>query len=224
MGWTLLPPRTKVSYEEVRDVPPPVHHRNLSPPSPRFDDQHTCDLAVRLLCPSDPARLGVAVSFARFLAGKKVAPMKRTIKKKLAKNRASSERKLAKKKLAPKKAEVKTKVVGKTVGAPKKQVREKNQSVDTAAFTLEGRGARSGQQSGDLQGLSNVQGADSESVDELLEEGNSFEAEVVKGVEEAGDSDAAEVRTHEVPRTMFPVNIWAEVVSEIGRGNSKRTR
>ena len=67
MGWTLLPPPTKVFYAEARDVPPPVHHRNLSPPSPRFDDQHTCDLAVRLLCPSDPARLGVAVSFARFL-------------------------------------------------------------------------------------------------------------------------------------------------------------
>ena len=95
--------------------------------------------------------------------------MKITIKKKLAKNRASSERKLAKKKLAPKKAEVKAKFVEKMVGAPKKQVREKNQSVDTVAFALEGRGARSGQQSGDLQGLSNVQGADSESVDELLE-------------------------------------------------------
>jgi hypothetical protein len=130
--------------------------------------------------------------------------MKRTIKKKLAKHRVTSERKLAKKKLAPKKAEVKTKVGGKTVGAPKKQVREKSQSVDTVAFALEGLGARSGQQSGDLQGLSNVQGADSESVDELLEEGNSFEAEVVKGVEEAGDADAAEVRTHEVPEDDVP--------------------
>jgi hypothetical protein len=130
--------------------------------------------------------------------------MKRTIKKKLAKNRVTSERKLVKEKLAPKKAEVKTKVSGKTVGAPKKQVREKSQSVDTVAFTLEGLGARSGQQSGDLQGLSNVQGADSESVDELLEEGNSFEAEVVKGVEEAGDADAAEVRTHEVPQDNVP--------------------
>jgi hypothetical protein len=130
--------------------------------------------------------------------------MKRTIKKKLAKNRVTSERKLAKKKLAPKKAEVKTKVGGKTVGAPKKRVQEKSQSVDTVAFALEGLGARSGQQSGDLQGLSNVQGADSESVDELLEEGNSFEAEVVKGVEEAGDADAAEVRTHEVPQNDVP--------------------
>jgi hypothetical protein len=70
----------------------------------------------------------------------------------------------------------------------------------TVAFALEGLGAQSGEQSGDLQGLSNVQGADSESVDELLEEGNAFEAEVVKGVEDAGDTDEGKVRTHEVPQ------------------------
>jgi hypothetical protein len=49
-----------------------------------------------------------------------------------------------------------------------------------------------------LQGLSNVPGADSESVDELLEEGNAFEAEVVKGVEDAEHADEKEARTHEV--------------------------
>jgi hypothetical protein len=143
--------------------------------------------------------------------------MKRAIKKKPTKNRVTSERKLAKKKLAPKKAQAKTKVGAKTAGAPKKQIREKSQSVETVAFAVdeelllrneylarEGLGARSGQQSGDLQGLSNVQAADSESVDELLEEGNAFEAEVVKGVEEAGDADASEVRTHEVPQDGVP--------------------
>ena len=130
--------------------------------------------------------------------------MKRAIKKKPTKNRVTSERKLAKKKLAPKKAQAKTKVGAKTAGAPKKQIREKSQSVNTVAFAREGLGARSGEQSGDLQGLSNVQGADSESVDELLEEGNAFEAEVVKGVEEAGDADASEVRTHEVPQDGVP--------------------
>ena len=72
------------------------------------------------------------------------------------------------------------------------------------AFALEGLGARSGEQSGDLQGLSNVEGADSESVDELLEEGNAFEADVVKGVEDAEDADAGEVRTHEVPQDDVP--------------------
>jgi hypothetical protein len=60
------------------------------------------------------------------------------------------------------------------------------------------------EQSGDLQGLSNVQGADSESVDELLEEGNAFEADAVKGVEDAEDADGGEVRTHEVPQDDVP--------------------
>ena len=64
-------------------------------------------------------------------------------------------------------------------------------------------GARSGRQSGDLQRLSDLQGADSESVAELLEEGNSFEADVVSGVE-AADSDEREVRTHEVPEDDVP--------------------
>jgi hypothetical protein len=93
---------------------------------------------------------------------------------------------------------------GETAGAFRKQVRGKSQSVDTVAFALKGLGARSGEQSGDLQGLSNVQGADSESVDELLEQGNAFEAEVVKGVEDAGDADGGEVHTHEVPQDDVP--------------------
>ncbi len=63
---------------------------------------------------------------------------------------------------------------------------------------------RSGGQSGDLQGLSNVESADSESVDELLEEGNAFEADVVTGVERAGDQGEREVHTHEVPEDDVP--------------------
>jgi hypothetical protein len=143
-------------------------------------------------------------------AGKKVAPMKKAAHKKLAKKSVTPKKRLAKKKPAPKKTEMKTKVGrkkttgGKTAGAPNKQVRGKSQSVDTVAFALEGLGARSGEQSGDLQGLSNVQGADSESVDELLEEGNAFEADVVKGVEDADDADEGEVRTHEVPQDDVP--------------------
>ena len=67
-----------------------------------------------------------------------------------------------------------------------------------------GVGPGSGGQSGDLQGLSNRAGADSESVDELLEEGNAFEAEVVDGVENAPDADEGEVRTHEVSEDDVP--------------------
>ena len=76
--------------------------------------------------------------------------------------------------------------------------------MDTVAFAPEGLSARSGGQSGDLQGLSSREGADSESVDELLEEGNAFEAEVVKGVQDAGNADEGEVRTHEVPQDDVP--------------------
>jgi len=60
------------------------------------------------------------------------------------------------------------------------------------------------EESGDLQGLSRVEGADSESVDELLEEGNAFEAGIVSGVEEADDSGVREVHTHEVPEDDVP--------------------
>ena len=105
--------------------------------------------------------------------------------------RKGSKTKLAKKSLTKKKAALKK------AGAHKRQIQRESQSVDTVAFALEGQGARSGGQSGDLQGLSNVEGADSESVDELLEEGNAFEADVVKGVEDAEDADGGEVRTHE---------------------------
>ena len=138
-------------------------------------------------------------------AGKKVTPTK-----KLDKKRGVPKKKSARKKPAPKKAAVKTKAVGKkTIGAKtasalKKQVREKSQSVDTVAFSPEGSGARSGRQSGDLQGLSNVEGADSESVGELLEEGSAFEADVVTGVEDAGNADEKEVRTHEVSEDDVP--------------------
>jgi hypothetical protein len=113
--------------------------------------------------------------------------MKNAVEKKVAKKRVTLKKKLAKKKSAPKKVVAQTKVGGKkatsgsTAGALKKQAQGKSQSVDTVAFALEGLGVRAGGQSGDLQGLSNVQGADSESVDELLEQGNAFEADVGEG-------------------------------------------
>ena len=56
----------------------------------------------------------------------------------------------------------------------------------------------------DFQGLSRMEEADSESVDELVEEGNVFEAGAVAGVEEAENSDEREVHTHEVPEDDIP--------------------
>ena len=78
--------------------------------------------------------------------------------------------------------------------------RGEGQSVETINLEPKGLGSKSGGQSGALQGLSDIQGADSESVDELLEEGNAFEAEVVKGVEDAPDADEGEVHTHQRPQ------------------------
>jgi len=136
--------------------------------------------------------------------------MRETAKKKLAKKRETPKKKLAKKKAVLKKVVLKTKALGKkttrakTAGTLKKRVQGKKQSVNTEAFALEGFRARSGTQSGDLQGLSNIEGADSESVGELIEEGNAFEADAVMGVEDAGDTDEKEVRTHEVPQDDVP--------------------
>jgi N utilization substance protein A len=65
-------------------------------------------------------------------------------------------------------------------------------------------GTISGRQSGDLQGVSRAEQADSESVDELVSEGNLFEAGAVAGVEEADNADEKEVHTHEVPEDDVP--------------------
>ncbi len=85
-----------------------------------------------------------------------------------------------------------------------KPVARASQIFDTDAIGLQERRSRSAGQAGDLQGLSGRGGADSESVDELLEEGNAFEADAVSGVEAADDADEKEVRTHEVPEDDVP--------------------
>jgi len=65
-------------------------------------------------------------------------------------------------------------------------------------------GPGSAGQSGDTQGLSDVAEAGTESVVELVEEGQSFEAEVTGGVEDVPDPDVAEVRTKQVPEDDVP--------------------
>ena len=62
-----------------------------------------------------------------------------------------------------------------------------------------GLGPSSAGQSGDTQGISDIESSNSESVQELLEEGQTFEAEAIIGVEEALDADVSEVRTKQVP-------------------------
>ena len=65
-------------------------------------------------------------------------------------------------------------------------------------------GTGSAGQSGDTQGLSDIAEAGTESVEELVEEGQSFEAEVTSGVEDAPDPDVAEVHTKQVPEDDVP--------------------
>jgi N utilization substance protein A len=62
-------------------------------------------------------------------------------------------------------------------------------------------GPESAGQSGDVEGLSDEAEASSDSVEDLVESGQYYEAEVVEGVENAPDADVAEVTTHERPVT-----------------------
>ena len=126
-------------------------------------------------------------------AGKKLAPKKNAATKMLAKKNAPAKKKLATKKPSRKSA-----------GASRKRIRGKSEDLETVVYSPAGIGPRSAGQSGSLQGLSNIETADSESVDELIEEGNAFEAEAVKGVEDASDPDESEVHTHEVPEDDVP--------------------
>ncbi len=84
--------------------------------------------------------------------------------------------------------------------------RPRNRSLErgSSAYSGEESRPRLGEQAGDLQGLSNVESADSESVDELLEEGNAFEAGIVSGVENSDARGVKEVRTREVPEDDVP--------------------
>ena len=126
---------------------------------------------------------------------KKTAARKRKlVKKKVTK-------KPAKKKAAPKKLALK-KAPAKAKGIRKKGIVRKTESAKPANAYK--KPSRSVVQSGDLQGLSNAETVDSESVGELVEEGNAFEADIVGGVEDAGRHDEREVRTHEVPEDDVP--------------------
>jgi hypothetical protein len=58
-------------------------------------------------------------------------------------------------------------------------------------------GPDSAGQSGDLQGLSEIEDEDSESVEELADDDQAFEAETVEGVEDAADHPGRPTHTHE---------------------------
>jgi hypothetical protein len=131
-------------------------------------------------------------------------------KKPFNKKKTAPKRKLTKKKPAVKKTAAKKPAAGKKRAgakravASRRPVQDKSQSASIESFADEQVRASSAGQSGALQGLSNVAGADSQSVDELIEEGNAFEAEAVSGVEAADNQDEEEVHTHELPEDDVP--------------------
>ena len=85
-----------------------------------------------------------------------------------------------------------------------RRVRGRADSRVNLASTMRGLGPESGGQSGDTEGLSRTELADSESVEELLEEGQAFEAGIISGVENAPDADKGGVRTRQVPEDDVP--------------------
>jgi hypothetical protein len=140
---------------------------------------------------------------AKKVAGKAVTK-KRTQKIKATKKSTkmlASTKSQAGKKLAGK---AKSAKIGRSKNAAaartRKKIRERRESMPSSDML----GPDSAGQSGDLQGLSKTEGADSESVDELVEEGNAFEAGIVAGVEESGERGMKEVRTREFPEDDVP--------------------
>lgn len=110
----------------------------------------------------------------------------------------------ARRKTASKLAAAHGKPSSRKAAKKKRSTRGKAEVVDAVSFEPRGLGAGSGGQAGDLQGLSGVEGAASESVEELMEEGNAYEADIVKGVEAADLEDETEVESHEVPEDDVP--------------------
>ena len=122
---------------------------------------------------------------------------KKPASRKSARKTASSNRSLRRKAPPKKAAKRRTRQKPASVSAE----RELQQEIRSRRLT----GTETGQsRQSDFQGLSRKEYADSESVDELVEEGNIFEAGAVAGVEEADDSDEREVHTHEVPEDDVP--------------------
>jgi len=133
------------------------------------------------------------------VAKKKAGAVKVAAKKKKPVAKKSSAKKASAKGSSKKKPAARKKSV------PGKAARGRRQIINSIASRGQrGLGAASGGQSGDTQGLSRKSYDDSESVEELMEEGQYMEAEAVSGVENAPDADQGEVRTRQFPEDDVP--------------------
>ncbi|MFN0103260.1 MAG: hypothetical protein ACKV2U_14370 [Bryobacteraceae bacterium] len=87
----------------------------------------------------------------------------------------------------------------------KKQDDEGIPTYPTVSTREKGLGPGSAGQSGDTQGLSDVPEADSESVEELVEEGQYQEAELIRSMEDDTEGEVKEVHTKQVPQDDVPL-------------------
>ena len=132
--------------------------------------------------------------------------MKKTKKqsKKQVKNKARAKVSAKAKLTAKKKKSVKRSARPRVRAGLPRETRVGSQSVETVSLKPKALRARAGAGGGDYGGVSTVAGADSESADELLEEGQTFEAGIVSGVEDAPDADQGPVRTREISQDDVP--------------------
>jgi hypothetical protein len=79
----------------------------------------------------------------------------------------------------------------------KRNARKDEVQMEELGSVPEEGGSDSAGQSGDVQGLSQAADVDEESVRELAETEQTYEAEVVEGIEDAGDHPERPVRAHE---------------------------
>jgi hypothetical protein len=131
----------------------------------------------------------------------------------MAKKKSASKKKSAKKPASPKKKAILQKKAQAKKITPKQKLARRKKTRPRAPAEVSnpivspsrrGLGPGAGGQSGDNQGLSRKESADSESVEELSEEGQEYEAEVISGVENARDPDQGDVTTKEVPEDDVP--------------------
>ncbi len=148
---------------------------------------------------------------AKKKAVKKKAAKKKPAKKTVAAKKAKPVLRVAKTK-APKHAAVKIK---KRNAARRTAVDSVTSGSEASTLDPKGRliveteeeavpGIHKGDMSGDLQGLSTLEYDDSESVSELIKEGQDLEAELIEGIEDAPDADKGDVRIHKAPQKDAP--------------------
>jgi hypothetical protein len=132
----------------------------------------------------------------------------------MAKKKTNRKSRKSRKSAAAKKVQAKTAIKTKAPGKKKankakprpadRKLRGRPNEAELVSYGQRGLGARSAGQAGDTQGIAAGADVDSESVEELLEEGQSFEAELVDAVENAPEPDQGSVRTREVSEDDVP--------------------